>query len=274
LIALSRDEEESPMSYRISATLGCGLLLLGLGACSRNDDAAREEEAARRRIVEGMASVEVARELTGEYSASLPGASSLGREVTLRLGLDGTSEMRQDGFDDQPQVPAAGRWEAPAPDQARVLLARQDGSEDTLLFQHSGFSLIATEFDQAKWGTSKLVLLSRQAPAPQVRGTLSYRERMALTEAAVVDVALEDVSRADAPAEIVARQVIRAPGQVPIAFALRYDPAWIDPRHTYAVRARIMDGGQLRFTTTESLPVLTQGHPSELTIELKRAGAP
>jgi uncharacterized lipoprotein YbaY len=58
-----------------------------------------------------------------------------------------------------------------------------------------------------------------------------------------VTVTLADVSLADAPAQMIARQVIAEPGQPPIPFELRYDPATIIPNHTYAVQARIEDGG-------------------------------
>ena len=49
-----------------------------------------------------------------------------------------------------------------------------------------------------------------------ITGTVSYRERIMLTPAAIVTVSLEDVSRADAPAIMVAQHIIEAPGQVPV----------------------------------------------------------
>ncbi|MDH3787302.1 MAG: YbaY family lipoprotein, partial [Xanthomonadales bacterium] len=42
--------------------------------------------------------------------------------------------------------------------------------------------------------------------AAVVSGTVSYRERMALSDNAVVEISLQDVSRADAPAIEIARQ--------------------------------------------------------------------
>jgi putative lipoprotein len=97
-----------------------------------------------------------------------------------------------------------------------------------------------------------------------VTGNVFYRERMALTEDAVVTVQVQDVSLADAPAKVIGEQVIENPGQVPISFEVEYDERDIDERHTYSVYARIEDGqGDLLFTTTQSYPVITHGNPTE-----------
>ncbi len=95
-----------------------------------------------------------------------------------------------------------------------------------------------------------------------LNGTVTYRERMALPEGAVVRVRIEDVSRADAPATVIAEEDIRPVTQVPVPFSLAYDPARIDVTHRYAVRAEIRDAaGQLLWTTTTNTPVFTQGGP-------------
>jgi uncharacterized lipoprotein YbaY len=66
--------------------------------------------------------------------------------------------------------------------------------------------------------------------AAQVKGTATYRERIALTPDAVFEATLEDVSKADAPAVVVGSVRIDKPGQVPIRFEIPYDPARIDQR--------------------------------------------
>lgn len=90
-------------------------------------------------------------------------------------------------------------------------------------------------------------------------GTVSYRERIALTNEAVLLVTLEDVSHRDVAARIVASQRIADPGQVPIRFELEYPSDAVDQRMRYVVRATITDRGRLLFTTGEAAPVLTQG---------------
>ena len=97
-----------------------------------------------------------------------------------------------------------------------------------------------------------------------VNVTATYRERILLTPGHVLTVRVEDVSRADAPAEVLAehREVLdgRAP---PYQATLGFPRSQIDPRHTYAVRAEIRDpSGALRFTTDTRHAVLTQGAPA------------
>lgn len=58
-----------------------------------------------------------------------------------------------------------------------------------------------------------------------VTGTAVYRERIALPPGAVFEATLEDVSLADATAEVLGRARVARAGQVPIAFAISYDPA-------------------------------------------------
>jgi len=96
-----------------------------------------------------------------------------------------------------------------------------------------------------------------------VKGTVTYLQRSALPPTAVIEVKLQDVSRADAPATVIAEQKITTEGkQVPIPFELKFDPAKIDARLRYTVSARIFVGDQLRFISDTSYPVLTEGGPS------------
>lgn len=103
-----------------------------------------------------------------------------------------------------------------------------------------------------------------------VTGTVTYRERIALTPEALVEVQLLDVSVADASAKLIAEQTIRPQHQVPIPFELIYDPAEIDERFTYVVRATIRERGRLMFTTDRSYRVLTRGSPKHVDLVLVR----
>jgi putative lipoprotein len=114
---------------------------------------------------------------------------------------------------------------------------------------------------------------SDAAPAggATLQGTATYRERMALPPGAVFEAHLEDVSRADAPAEVIGKTSLPSPGNPPIRFAIGYDPARIQAGHSYVVRARILVDGRPFFTTTESHPVLTRGSPDSISLMLRRA---
>lgn len=98
-----------------------------------------------------------------------------------------------------------------------------------------------------------------------ITGTVSYRERIALLPGSVIRVMLEDVSLSDVPATVIAEAVLRPERQVPIPFALSYDPARINPAHRYAVRAQITDAdGRLRWATMKPYEVLTQKNPAHV----------
>lgn len=117
-------------------------------------------------------------------------------------------------------------------------------------------------------------LTPRTATEGKVTGTAIYRERMALPTSLVFEAILEDVSKADAPAEELGRVRLEHPGNPPVRFEITYDPAGIDPGHRYAVRGRILAEGKLLFTTVRRYAVLTAGHGSEVTLQLRRAKAP
>ncbi len=106
-------------------------------------------------------------------------------------------------------------------------------------------------------------------PVASLSGTVTYRQRVALTPEAELQVELRDVSRQDAEAPLIAKRVIARPGQVPIPFTLDYDPTLIEPGRTYAVSARITDRGQLQFVTDARVTVLTgtaAGMPIEIVV--------
>jgi putative lipoprotein len=98
-----------------------------------------------------------------------------------------------------------------------------------------------------------------------VTGTVTYLQRIALPPDAVVIVRIEDVSKADASAKVIGEQVIQTDGaQVPIPFAVSYDPGEIEENHSYSLRVRIEDGnGKLLFINDTSIPVITHGNPTQ-----------
>ena len=106
----------------------------------------------------------------------------------------------------------------------------------------------------------------------QVKGTATYRERMALPPGAVFEATLEDVSRADAKSDVIANARIAQPGNPPIAFVIPYDASLIDPKRRYAVRARITVDGRLLFITEQHYPALGPA-TNEVTLTLRRVGA-
>ncbi len=108
----------------------------------------------------------------------------------------------------------------------------------------------------------ELEVTSGRSPNAAVSGTVTYRERLALTEGATLIVELRDVSYQDASAPLIARQTIANPGQVPIRFEVGYHRDDIDDRNTYGVSARIVESdGRLAFTNDTAYDVITRGNP-------------
>lgn len=91
---------------------------------------------------------------------------------------------------------------------------------------------------------------------------------------AVITVRLQDISRQDAPALLLAETSLSAQGRsVPVPWTLEYDPAQVREKMTYAVRGEIRDAaGRLLWTTDTVHPVLTRGAPTDgVDILLRRA---
>jgi len=123
-------------------------------------------------------------------------------------------------------------------------------------------------------------LMGCTSPAPgppamkTLNGTLTYRLRIALPPDTEAIVRLVDVSRANAPATVIAETRFRTNGrQVPLPFRLEYDPARIDPRMRYSVSGELRAGERILFLNTTRHGVLTQGAPSDnVEILLEQAG--
>ncbi len=103
-----------------------------------------------------------------------------------------------------------------------------------------------------------------------VVGTVSYRETVATEPSWMMTVRLLDVSRADAPASQVS--VVSQPAAAPpMTFKLPYQSDEIDAAHRYVLEAVISNGkGKKLFRNEVSYPVLTQGNPDAVSIEVVR----
>ena len=106
-------------------------------------------------------------------------------------------------------------------------------------------------------GTSTLVLLE---------GIATYRQRIALPPDAVLIVRIQDVSLADAPATLIAEKRLPTEGrQVPLPYAIEYDPARVLPNRRVTVSGRIEDAsGRLMWITDTSIPLPGPGERADL----------
>ncbi|MEH0196693.1 YbaY family lipoprotein [Caulobacter sp. CCNWLY153] len=105
-----------------------------------------------------------------------------------------------------------------------------------------------------------------------VTGTVVWRERIMLPPNTKTIVRLQDVSLADAPAKVLAEDVIDATRAPPVAFKLAYDPAQIVPNHRYSVSARVEVDGQLRFINDTHIAVINDGPTKDVEVLVKGVG--
>ncbi len=235
----------------------------------------------------------------GTYTAMLPAASSPLRAMTLTLSADAAAQLSADYLNGEAPIVETGAWQDNGDGTATVTLTgRADGTvyeapivetgvwtattssavEVTLSGAESPLSLVmsdgllVTAPDEDAHGSVGLKLyhfevIARNSLQATLTGTVTYQQRVALPPQALITVQLVDVSVADAPAEIVAQQVITAGGrQAPFNFELTYYLLKIQENHTYAVQARIEMDGQLTFISTTRYPVLTQGAPTTVEV--------
>ncbi len=114
----------------------------------------------------------------------------------------------------------------------------------------------------------------RFSAQPQISGTVTYLERIALPEKTAIRVQLIDVSIADVEAPVVGETILNSDGaQVPFAFTISYTQAAIQEKHTYALSARISDSdGKLLFVSDTHIPADLSQTPAEgFEIILKKA---
>ena len=118
--------------------------------------------------------------------------------------------------------------------------------------------------DASTTPTGHLEVTSGESPNGWVTGTVTYRERIALTPGARLEVELRDVSLADAAAPLIAHQTIENPGQVPIRYRVGYNKSDIESRNIYSVSASIIEAdGRLAFTNDTVREVITRGNPDK-----------
>ncbi len=134
-----------------------------------------------------------------------------------------------------------------------------------------GALLILAAACQTAPGSSDAMLEipSGREPNAAVSGTVTYRERIALTPGASLVVELRDVSLADAAAPLIARWTIGNPGQVPIEFNVAYSREDINSRSTYAIQARIIEAdGRLAFINDTAYNMITRGNTDHVDMVL------
>ena len=158
------------------------------------------------------------------------------------------------------------------------------------LYRHEGISLHTKEddavFEDGKGNARRCTrgntppTNASASPTPAVSsfldlsGSVTYRARIALPPDAVLIVRVQDVSRAGAPARVLAEQRIDLTGQqVPIPFNATVDRDLIGKKARVTVSARIERAGKLLFVSDKTYPALSNGQPNHVEMQLKQVGS-
>jgi len=120
--------------------------------------------------------------------------------------------------------------------------------------------LLACDAEEPASGDGPTMITAR------IEGSVFYRERMMLPPGIEVEVQLQDISRADAMATVLASALLTPQGAPPYQFRIDYDPSEIHSGMTYALRATIRNDDQLLFTSTEYIDPF-QGNPVEILVQ-------
>ncbi|MFT6958355.1 MAG: putative lipoprotein [Halieaceae bacterium] len=85
----------------------------------------------------------------------------------------------------------------------------------------------------------------------KIEGIVVYRERVMLRAGSELEIQLQDVSRPDAMASVLATVIMTPEGGPPFPFVIDFQPAQINEGKHYALRATIRRRGKLIFTNTD-----------------------
>ena len=109
-----------------------------------------------------------------------------------------------------------------------------------------------------------------QKIANAVSGRVMLREPRELSAQSRLELSVVDVAN---PGLVLAQTNISPANQPPIAFNLPIDTGKVDPRRTYAVEAKLVDGDR-RYLPVLQYPVLTRGAPAQVEITVAPEATP
>ncbi|WP_428308699.1 YbaY family lipoprotein [Lacipirellula sp.] len=128
-------------------------------------------------------------------------------------------------------------------------------------------------FDNRNRRLQNLPVTLAQQNAASVRGEITCKERVMLTQQAVLTVRLRDVTYPNWQNVEVGKQVITNPKHPPIPFSIAVDRTQIYPDHKYAVDAYLVDNGKILLQSSAAIPVNLLSNTAPIQINLVKVGA-
>lgn len=99
-----------------------------------------------------------------------------------------------------------------------------------------------------------------------VSGIVTYRERIALPPNATLTIKLQDTSKQDVAAMLIAEKTIDLTTSPPWDFNLHYDPSKLDEKGRYSLQARVEVDGQLRFINMSHVAAFNAASPISILV--------
>lgn len=127
-------------------------------------------------------------------------------------------------------------------------------------------------YDQRTRVLQSLPVTLVQQSAAGVRGEVTCRERITLTQQAVLTVRLRDVTYPTWQSVKVGEHVIPKPKHPPIPFSIEFDRTQIFPDHKYVVDAYLVDQGKIVLQSSADLPVTPLTNTGTLQVQLVKVG--
>jgi len=119
-----------------------------------------------------------------------------------------------------------------------------------------------TTVDSAPAGAGRAATTTRV-----LNGSVLYRERIALPDSAKVRVQIFDGTPSETAPKVFAETTFPTQGkQVPVPFALAFDPAKLEPASSYAVRAYILLDDKIAYVTHTRIHIDPNALPAILSI--------
>lgn len=197
----------------------------------------------------------------GTWLSSSPAADASALLRTMVLGQDSAAAL-SNNYVGKGITPATGTWEQTTENTAKVTFTKSEDRNinDVFTFQLNGDTLTATQYDQGLYGDSAPTF---NRATGVVTGTVSYLQKIALPDSAVVEVYLVDATNTDAPPTYLSGLSYTTHGmQAPLEFAVPYAGSQIQTTGTYLVQAFISADGRLLFKNSNGVKVLTGGAPA------------
>ena len=197
----------------------------------------------------------------GTWLAWSPAADASGLLESLVLAQDGTATLSSN-YVGKGVIVETGKWSQTSETSADVVFTKMDDKNinDAYKFSLNGDTLTATLWDRGTQGENAPTYYRATA---NITGAVSYMQKIALPNNAVVEVYLVDASKQDMPGSYISGTSFTTNGkQVPLDFAVPYPGSKIDPNGKYILVAFISADGRLLFKNSNGVPVLTGGAPT------------